>query len=776
MTVCLRRGGLSYCLCCKYDHFFGISLLRIEDDVFYAHSLSDNPDTSQWQTLPDHLEATAALAERFAAEFGAQNAGRLAGLLHDLGKYSAKFQARLKGSLDAVDHSTAGAAYVASVSTGANNKVMTSLISHCIAGHHAGLADQGDLLSRLRKAIEPIDAIWSSDIEIDVGQLLPASFQFSQQKREIAAFQLSFLGRMIFSCLVDADFKDTERFYNRHSQKRADRDWPELPSHILELVRKFEATMAEKQQNAPQNALNRLRADILAQVQAKAVMPTGLFTLTVPTGGGKTLASLGFALDHAKVHGLRRIIYAIPFTSIIDQTAGVFRSVLGDEYILEHHSSIDDEKFFVREQRDKLRLAMEDWAAPVVVTTNVQLFESLFANRPSRCRKLHNLAKSVIILDEAQTLPHQFLLPCMAVLDELAKNYGCTIVLCTATQPALDKRSFLKGVDGLALEGRELAPDPAKLAHQLKRVEIVRGPETDDDQLVEVLGAHSQALVIVNGRRHALELYKKGKAAGLEGMVHLTTRQFAADRREILAKVRQDLSDEKPCRLIATSLVEAGVDVDFPRVWRAETGLDSIAQAAGRCNREGKRPITESIVTVFKPKDHAPPREIEQLAADFARMADKFPDFLSTEAMTAYFQEVFWRKGADRLDEKKVLGQFSISNMMPSCNYKAVAQDFRFIESGMMPIIIPGSAKVAGVLAALNNAEASPGKAARELQSYIVQVPPKDVASLLKYARVLHHRPDLWGEQFLVLDDLSLYRPEVGLMWENADVLENSIF
>lgn len=359
----------------------------------------------------------------------------------------------------------------------------------------------------------------------------------------------------------------------------------------------------------------------MSHVRRGAATSTGLFTLTVPTGGGKTLASLGFALDHAKQHNLRRIIYAIPFTSIIDQSASVFRSVLGDEYILEHHSSLDEDTFKAREQRDKLRLAMEDWAAPVVVTTNVQLFESLFANRPSRCRKLHNLANSVIILDEAQTLPLRLLRPCLAALDELAKHYGATIVLCTATQPALDIREFKHG--GLELAGRELAPDPKELAQKLRRVQIVRGHELDDDNLVSALAEQEQAMIIVNTRKHALDLYKKAKQAGLDGVIHLTTRQYAAHRRGILDRVRLDLKEGRPCRLIATSLVEAGVDIDFPRVWRAEAGLDQIAQAAGRCNREGKYPVEQSLVTIFKAKDNKPPREVAQLAEDFGRMADK---------------------------------------------------------------------------------------------------------------------------------------------------------
>jgi CRISPR-associated endonuclease/helicase Cas3 len=486
------------------------------------------------------------------------------------------------------------------------------------------------------------------------------------------------------------------------------------------------------------------------------------------------LASLGFALDHAKAHNLRRIIYAIPFTSIIDQTAAIFCSVLGKDYILEHHSSIDESKHKDWQQRDKLKLAMEDWAAPMVVTTNVQLFESLFANRPSHCRKLHNLANSVIILDEAQTLPLKLLRPCLAALDELARHYGATIILCTATQPALDIRDFKHG--GLELQGRELAPDPNGLAQKLKRVQISKGHTLDDDQLIRALSEHEQALIIVNSRKHALSLYQRAKQAGLDGLIHLTTRQYAVHRREILEQVKQDLKDQKPCRLIATSLVEAGVDVDFPRVWRAEAGLDQIAQAAGRCNREGKRPADESIVTVFKAKDNPPPREVAQLAADFARMADKYDDLLSPEAMQAYFKEVFWRKGPEQLDEKKILGQFSLSGPQTLFNYQTVARDFQMIESGLMPVIINNDEKVQKVLDDLKFKNASPGKAARELQTYIVQIPPRDLNGLRANGRVTFFRPDLWGDQFEVLEDLSLYRPEIGLIWEDADYLENTIF
>ena len=385
-----------------------------------------------------------------------------------------------------------------------------------------------------------------------------------------------------------------------------------LPVIIDLLIARFTAHMSAMREGQ----LSQLRSDILNHARSKAALPRGVFTLSVPTGGGKTLTSLGFALDHAKAHGLERIVYGIPFTSIIDQTAEIFRIVLGADTILEHHSGFDPLRDLEaeREVRDKMRLAMQDWAAPIIVTTNVQLFESLFANRSSRCRKLHNLVNSVIILDEAQTIPLPLLRPCVAVLDELTCNYGCSVILCTATQPALAAPRF-KGGFNLSPE-RELAPDPVGLAKKLQRVTFdIHQSKLSDADLVQEIAGVDQALVIVNKRSHALDLYNATKAAGLSGLVHLTTRQTASDRRQILTRIKDDLRNARPCRVIATSLVEAGVDLDFPRVWRAEAGLDQIAQAAGRCNREGLRPVADSIVTVFTPVDAKPLWETKPLVA-----------------------------------------------------------------------------------------------------------------------------------------------------------------
>ena len=329
---------------------------------------------------------------------------------------------------------------------------------------------------------------------------------------------------------------------------------------------------------------------------------------------------------------------------------------------------------------------MEDWAAPVVVTTNVQLFESLHSNRPTRCRRLHNLVKSVIVLDEAQTIPLHVLRPCLAALDELARNYGCSVVLCTATQPAIAAPEF---EGGLPLgPQRELAPEPLRLHRQLKRVRLERLGDCSDDKLVEALAGTAQGLVIVNSRAHALALYRKAVEAGLDGVMHLTTRQYAAHRLRILDDVRRRFAKKKPCRLIATSLVEAGVDLDFPRVWRAEAGLDQIAQAAGRCNREGVRPVEESVVGVFRSTEHKPPREIAQLTGDMARMAGKHTDLLSRPRPCAPISgEVYWRKG-DALDREGILQAFRMDARELDFDYRRISEAFRMIESGLAPVIV----------------------------------------------------------------------------------------
>ncbi|MBA5778034.1 CRISPR-associated endonuclease Cas3'' [Stappia sp. F7233] len=748
--------------------------------MYFAHSTND-PSKSDWQLLPEHLIGVSEIAAAFGQPLAIEKSTRLAGILHDAGKYTPQFQRRLEGAQAKVDHATAGAELVLSLANG-EDRYVAELIAYAIAGHHGGMPDkEGEGEAPLAKRVKrgeaaKLDPAWVREIVPDASGLMPALKPGSKEEQ---AFQFAFLGRMIFSCLVDADYLETESFYARVERRNVDRTWPALSDIIEGLVARFNAYMADKATKAEATPVNSLRGEILSHVRGRAREPKRLYTLNVPTGGGKTLASLGFALDHARHHGMRRIIYAIPFTSVIDQTAAIFRDVLGEDVVLEHHSAIDEEKegFEGREGRDKLALAMENWAAPIVVTTNVQLFESLFSNRPSRCRKLHHIAGSVIVLDEAQTLPRPLLAPTARAIEELVRNYACSIVFCTATQPALDAGNFPKDhAMGLPLAGGELAPDPSRLARELKRTTLRHDGEKSDGDLVEALSDTDQGLVIVNSRGHALTLYEQVKEKGLAGLTHLTTRQYAAHRREILESVKRRLKNGQPCRVIATSLVEAGVDFDFPRVWRAEAGLDQIAQAAGRCNREGLRRIKDSIVTVFSCPDHPAPTEISQLTADMRHIAGRHEDLLSPAAIEDFFAEVYWRLG-ERTDRHEILKCFNMDRTGTSFFYRIAAEKYRMIESGLAPVVVARDKAARGVLGRLRSGDISAGQLARKLQPFIVQVPPAARALLIAAGHVRFERPDVYRDQFAVLLNESLYREDVGLVWEDGGYLglENSI-
>ncbi len=559
----------------------------------YGHSLPGRP-SSEWESYLDHAANVADFTSGFAAPFGFAALGRLAGLLHDLGKLSPEFQAYIRGERDSGgDHSAAGAR-VAFDAYGEND-LLGVLLAATIAAHHAGLHDGLDLRDRMERAKALVPADWRSVTGPlpERRDLVPTGpFRLKEGPK---GFTTSFLVRMLFSCLVDADFIATEKFYAAAKGENVERGGHIALSVLLERLRTHMAGLAAR---APASELNGLRAGILRHATEQAALSPGLFTLTVPTGGGKTLASLSFALEHAVRHKLDRIIYVIPYTSIIDQTASVFRSALGDDAdILEHHASFDWEAARGKGLPDdeapaaiaKLQRAAENWDVPIVVTTAVQFFESLYANRTSRCRKLHNIANSVVILDEVQTLPVHLLRPCMAALEELARNYSTSIVLCTATQPALRKmddaiRDKQKTPIGFDIDdARELAPDPKGLYEKLKRVRVERLPgKVSDAEVAARFAEQPQMLCIVNTRAHAQALFEMIRA--LPGAAHLSTLMCPRHRRMVLEDLRVRLRNGEPVRLVATSLIEAGVDIDFPEVWRAATGADSTAHGGADRN------------------------------------------------------------------------------------------------------------------------------------------------------------------------------------------------
>lgn len=740
---------------------------------FYAHS-TERSDKADWQSLSNHLIGTGEWAADNASPFGAQTLARTAGRLHDLGKYTERFQARLTGETPRVDHATWGA-IMALERYSERERGLAMLLAYAIAGHHTGLANGRDgeqrsaLQERLsveyRSGLPPLLDAWRQEIELPAHLALPDGFTPSRGR---GAFQLALLVRMIFSCLVDADFVDTDNFYRRIEGRRP-RDEVARPS-LQALRKQLDAHLACLPR---EGGINPLRADILAHVRGQAAEKPGLFSLTVPTGGGKTLASLAFALDHALAHGLRRVIYVIPFTSIVEQNAQVFRRAFGDlgeDAVLEHHSAFFDDPRSEPQAIEKRRLAMENWDAPVVVTTAVQFFESLFADRPSRCRKLHNIAGSVVILDEAQTLPLELLRPCVTLLDELALNYRTSLVLCTATQPALTKAQGFK--DGLE-HVHELAPDPPALYRQLRRVGVRHVGRLDDDALADHLRQREQVLCIVNNRRHARHLFES--IADTPGALHLTTLMYARHRSRVLDEVRRRLKAGEPCRLVSTSLIEAGVDVDFPTVLRAEAGLDSIAQAAGRCNREGRRSLETSEVLVFDTAnpDWAPPPELRRFAAAFREVERHHrQDLLAPEAVDAYFQQIYWLLGQDRLDRHDLLGLLKGARE-DSLPLETLAARFKVIQTAMRPVIVPfdpDGGRIVEVDKALDDLAYAPA-AARKLQPYLVQVPRQAYDALWQAHAIEPVAPDRYGDQFVRLVNSRLYDARFGLHWDDPQFL-----
>lgn len=746
---------------------------------FFAHSTS-LASRLDWQPLAEHLLNVAGLAARMADVFSGHELAKVMGLLHDIGKYTDEFQRRITGEAIRVDHATRGAMLAIE-----HYQSLGHILAYGIAGHHAGLANGvGDgertaLTERLKGAGLPqLDVAWQHEITLPERVTPPKLVPHKDR----GMFQFAFLARMLFSCLVDADYLDTESFYDRvalpgqPNDRSASRAM--APPSLESLRERLDTYLSAFDADSH---VNRVRADILAHTRGAAAHVPGLFSLTVPTGGGKTLASLAFALDHAIKHGLRRVIFVIPFTSIVEQNAAVFRSALGDlgeAVVLEHHSAFvaaplprsDAERY---QAREKLRLAMENWDAPIIVTTAVQFFESLFAARPSQCRKLHNIAGSVVILDEAQTLPLKLLRPAVAAIDELARNYRSSIVLCTATQPALNAPDFRGGFDKDQV--RELAPNPPELFRKLDRVRVRHVGTLDDDALAAQLRELDQVLCIVNNRRHARALYQT--LADQPGARHLTTLMCAKHRSQVLAEVRVRLKTGEPCRLVSTSLIEAGVDISLPTVYRAEAGLDSVAQAAGRCNRNGERAAELSEVRVFATanSDWAPPPELRQFAQaaqEVMRQPQFRDDPLSPSAIEAYFRLLYWQKGDKELDAANLLGLCAESRI-DSLPLETLAAKFRMIETVQMPVIVPFDDDARRDVESLRFAEKS-GGLARKLQPYLVQLPRNGFDALRKAGAIQPVAPEKWGEQFMELVNMDIYSREFGVWWEEPTFMNSA--
>ena len=702
--------------------------------AYLAHLTEDG----RTQTILEHLKGTASLCSAFAAAFDAEAQGQLAGMAHDIGKYSAAFQRRLHGG-PKVDHASAGAFECL--------KAQQLAAAFAISGHHGGLPDGGG-----RGDAAGAGTFWGRINRASQGNLEGYhawQSEFSLPHANTPAFagtrlEGMFFTRMLFSCLVDADYTDTGAFMDNS---------PYLPassSSMEELWRRLETYVSGW--FPPKGALNMQRCVILEQcMSAGAQYGPGLFTLTVPTGGGKTVASLSFALAQAKAHGMRRIVYVIPYTSIIEQTAQTFREILGDENVLEFHSGVQ----FDQQEDDAsspeaapLTRSVETWDVPVIVTTAVQFFESLYACQPSKCRKLHNLAQSVLIFDEAQMLPLPYLRPCVWAIAQLVRHYGASAVLCTATQPALDP-IFQEFAPEIPI--REICPMAEAHWESFRRVSFQQAGTLSWMDLAARLQQQEQVLCVVNTRRAAREVFHQLSGSG---NFHLSTLMYPAHRRRILDEIRRRLRDELPCRVVSTSLIEAGVDVDFPAVYRELSGLDSILQAAGRCNREGKRPPEDSIVTIFQGED-PPPRLFETSIGAGKIVLDHCQDVSSRAAIHTYFSTLLDLKGAEAQDAHHILPLME-SEFFP---FRTVAERFHLIESPTTTVYLPLE-EGAGLVELLRSGQYS-RTLYRRLGQYGVSVYPQHLAAL-EQAGALEHLED--GS--VVLRDIGLYTQTTGLTLE----------
>jgi len=732
--------------------------------AFHAHTPSK--DSDDFHPLKAHLSKVAKKAEEFADKFQAGKIAYYAGLWHDLGKYNPEFQKYLeqcqadtKAGIKTKRRGTPHAIYGAILAD-----EQFSFIAPIIYGHHSGLPDFDDLDLILEDAADE-NSKWAkiyeqiiTSAEKEMDDLYPTENleDYLERLPQDSLFADVFY-RLLFSCLIDADHLDTEGHFNKNKAKSRQSCERKKISQLWSTFEGQQTVFTQDNHKKYSNPdVNSIRQEVYQACTDAANKTPGVFKLAVPTGGGKTRSSLAFALKHAVEHQLDRIIVAVPYTSIIEQTVRVYRDILGYESVLEHHSAVKAE--FVSEKEDefnqadegaqqyqaKARLVTQNWDAPLIVTTTVQLFESLFSNRPSKCRKLHNIVNSVIILDEVQTLPIKLLQSIVNMLEELVKNHNVSVVLCTATQPALDSISgYFKGFDR-SLMRDIIEPDRSRqMFQQLKRVEyntvsIQQDNKWSWDGLKNNLQNRDRALVILNTRKDALkvlsllevksERYLKTvlpeslvkRILQKSDILHLSTLLCGAHRQAVLAEVKKRLLSEnsQPCLLISTQVVEAGVDLDFPTVYRAIAPLDRIIQAAGRCNREGLRSLDESKVFVFELEEGSIPKGEYKIATDRTRdlLKNLTFDFHDPTIFKNYFETLYKFKSTD---------SEAIEKLREQHNFPEVAKKFKLIEDNSVSIVVPYNEMVKELLRDINK-QGLQRSDFRRVQPYVVSLPQRE--------------------------------------------------
>lgn len=716
--------------------------------MIISHIKSVISELPEWRIQSDeeHNSGVAELASHFASEFGFDQWGRILGLLHDKGKEQDGFQKYIQGVTgykpELASSNRTPHAYIGALIARKLYPQAYPMLSYPIMGHHTGLFDYDKFENTMQGTIP-------EDVKIEPLKIVPdIPSNFKIQKEDF-----HHLLRMLYSCLVDADFLDTEGFMDEGNALARNNK-----QSIGQLLPKLELFLARLNKEASDTLVNRIRAEIQDECVKTAEVVPGFFSLTVPTGGGKTLSSLVWAMRHAVKYEKRRIIIAIPYTSIIVQTAQVLRDIFGEENVLEHHSNVDPDKVRNKELALKIKLATENWDYPIIVTTNVQLFESMFSNRPSTCRKLHNIANSVLILDEVQTLPLEYLQPIVDSLKTFQRLFGTSVLFTTASQPALkgdiclsddSKKSFFHGISDI----KEIIPVTFKLHEKLHRVNLHFDEVVSTyDEIAERMIGYDRILCIVNTRKDAQEIYTRLPKEGLT--LHLSRMMCAKHISETIEKIKTALRSDVQLviRVVSTQLIEAGVDIDFPMVFRQEAGLDSILQAAGRCNREGKLGISD--VYVFRLNKALPMGYISK-ASDAQKSLSKESDWFNPETMIAYFIQLYSRTPTfDKAD----IGTY-LYKPLDFC-FETAAQKFRLIDDNSKSIVVnfEDSTRLIEQLE-----REGPGYGLmKRLSQYTVNVRERDFKELLKMGLIEEVMSGIF-----FLPGREQYDDKVGLITEN---------
>ncbi len=727
---------------------------------YFAHVRKlDNGQWAEPQSLEEHLRGTAELAAEFATEFYSREWGYVLGMSHDCGKATPEWQSYLKrksgydeetsseGS-GKLEHSGPSAKLVEEIF----GKTIGRFLSYSIAGHHAGLPDwigsQASLAFRLQNSsIKDI----SDELKATLPEICPKNppWMFSNTGLDIPLWI-----RMLFSCLIDADRLNTEKYMDPKQSK--EREGYSTIAELHKCLDDYMATKTQRPQGFYDEQVYTSRQQVLEDCRKAAEMEGGFFSLTVPTGGGKTLSSMAFALRHAELHNKKRIIYVIPYTSIIEQNAQVFCNIFGDNEIVEHHSSLDDNETTVRS-----RLATENWDAPIIVTTSVQFFESLFAAKTSHCRKLHNIVNSVVILDEAQLIPPDYLESILETMRLLVEHYKVSFVVCTATQPVFEKREEFPSFHGLP-EGsiREIIKDVSSLYKNLERVKVefpqdVTIPVEWKD-LADELSGYNQVLCIVSDRKSCRELY----ALMPKETYHLSALMCAQHRSDVIDEIKVKLKKGESIRVISTQLVEAGVDIDFPVVYRALAGLDSIAQAAGRCNREGKLNAVGKLgkVVVFKAPRRAP-IGILRKASDTAEniISQGLENPIDRSVFFGYFSELYWK--ANSLDTKAIMKLLKPDSSDLGIQFRTAAEAFTIINDANQRSIFVPYGEGEKWIDFLKKSEIPTSKLLRKLQRYTINMYSDQFTCLQNRGSLKEIIPGIFA-----LNNSVEYSNEIGLL------------